>query len=285
VPFTSRFAEYGLTGGFFWICQLPLIWWHLPILVSKLQTLEQLAGTSDILRSIIISLVSALAIVAVFVAGLLLDLLAIRFVVLEMIVFKRHLDRNRGWVIGLVRSQSEYCGADYDELQEKITETSIRKLWGGFDEFIFWKPAWWQRVQRSTRQDRLTWKLVWPYERLWSFFASYVVVLSGSSQLDLMMNQYYLWRTARAISTALLILFLEAIAIVVGSAMLESSAFVFAIQRPSPLFVSILLVFGILGILTLAVSIVLGTYSRLCHTLFSLVYVTHQKLAGSNKAS
>jgi len=47
------------------------------------------------------------------------------------------------------------------------------------------------------------------YERLWNFFASYVLVLSGSPELGLMVDQYHLWRTGRAVSTALLIVYLE----------------------------------------------------------------------------
>ena len=75
----SRFTEYGLTGGFFWICQFILLWrsGQTQTLLSNLSTV-QLQIAKDIPIPIT-SLVSALAIIAVFVTGLLLDLFAVYF--------------------------------------------------------------------------------------------------------------------------------------------------------------------------------------------------------------
>ena len=101
----SRFTEYGLTGGFFWICQLILLWYsgQTHALLSNLSTVHLQVSTeiSQIGSTAIASLVGALAIITVFLAGLLLDLLAeYPFRPMEMRVFHRHLVRNRDWLGG-----------------------------------------------------------------------------------------------------------------------------------------------------------------------------------------
>jgi len=101
-----------------------------------------------------------------------------------------------------------------------------------------------------------------PYERLWSFFASYVLVESGSLQLSLMVDQYYLWRTGRAVSAALLILFFEVQFLIISRASEIPPLVGFFLPA---------------AVTVLATVITLGTYSRLCFTLFALVYVTQDK--------
>jgi hypothetical protein len=111
---------------------------------------------------------------------------------------------------------------------------------------------------------KVTWGLVIApkYERLLSFFTSYIMSQSGSAQLTLMADQYSLWRTARAIATALYLLTLEAI--------LNFEGF----------FVPIAVLILSVGVTTLIIS---GTYSRLCFTLFSLMYVACDKQIVSRK--
>jgi hypothetical protein len=84
-----------------------------------------------------------------------------------------------------------------------------------------------------------------------------------------MVDQYYLWRTARAVSVVLFIVFLELQFLILSGLLLSSShAFVLTFLLGS--------VFP-LGVSLLAMGITLGTYSRLCFTLFALVYVTQDK--------
>lgn len=100
-----------------------------------------------------------------------------------------------------------------------------------------------------------------------SFFTSYIMGQSGSAQLTLMADQYSLWRTARAIAVALYLLTIEAIfGFIVG---IEG---LFAVSK-FYLFVWCLAILG-LGVTTL---IIRGTYSRLCFTLFSLLYMVCEK--------
>jgi|SRR5215510_5575417 len=246
---SSRFTEYGLTGGFFWISQFILLWYYgkIQVLQSYLSAIQIPPGISQIGFTAITGLVSALGIIAVFVAGLLLDLFAVYFKPMEMRIFQQHLARNRDWLGRLIADHKSYCGADYEEFEREGGHFS-------FKVFRQWRPnilRWWK-----------------PYERLWSFLASYVVVESGSSQLGLMLDQYYLWRTGRAISAVLFIVSLEIFAslhiLLFRSSLTELP---FSVFLP---IVSLISTF-------LMITITQETYSRLCFTLFSLVYVTQDK--------
>jgi hypothetical protein len=132
---SSRFTEYGLTGGLFWICQLILLWWsgQTQTLLSSLSTvqLQIPAGISQIGSTVITSLIGALAIVSVFAAGLLLDLVGAYFRPMEMRVFSRHLGRNRDWLGRLIADHKNYCEADYAEFERQqlgVYASSVKKL-------------------------------------------------------------------------------------------------------------------------------------------------------------
>jgi len=200
--------------------------------------------------------ITALAIIAVFVTGLLLDLSAVFFRRFEMPVFQKHLARNRDWLGRLIADHKGYCEADYEEFDRLHRGTPVAKP-GFLSKFRSWNR---EVIQLSSKGR--------PYERLWSFFTSYVLVESGSSQLSLMVDQYYLWRAGRAVSISLVILTFE----------------VWFLSSVSPLFhmrlapgQSFLVSFFQLAVTALAIIITLETYSRLCFTLFALVYVTQDK--------
>src|SRR5436305_10290195 len=123
----SRFTEYGLTGGFFWICQLLFLVYsgQAKTLLSNLSSVK-LDPTSWI-SQIGPTAISALAIIAVFVTGLLLDLFAVYFRPMEMRVFHQHLVRNRDWLGRLITDHKDYCEADYEEFECRFRETSRAK--------------------------------------------------------------------------------------------------------------------------------------------------------------
>jgi hypothetical protein len=109
----SRFTEYGLTGGFFWICQLFVIWWggQAQAVLSHLSNVQkQIPNDFSPVAS---TALSALAIITVFVTGLVLDLLAAYFPLPEMRVFWQHLVRNRDWLSRLITEHKGYCESDY----------------------------------------------------------------------------------------------------------------------------------------------------------------------------
>jgi hypothetical protein len=272
MQFDRRFADYGLTGGFFLICQLVVLWalGYGPTIVDKLQTLRPpLLVDTSLVGPIITGFSGALGIIAVFVVGLLLDLLASLFRSWEMRVFGRHLCRNSDWLINLVEAHKAYCGTDYETIHGAYSDTSIPRqylaaLGVGFDVYVFWKRERRERYVASVKRS-VGWGLVRPYERLWSFFASYIVVLSGSAQLTLLVDQYSLWRTARAIATALYLISAETLFFVPWTAPSRGLA------------AQVLLPLVSMAATFLSMYITLGTYSRLCFTLFSLVYVTYDK--------
>lgn len=271
---STRFTEYGLTGAFFWIGQLLLLlalgqpadaafrW--LADWVPRLQNIPQFAQT------LLMSLVGALAIIAVFIAGLLLDLFGSYFIFMEMAVFKRHADRNREWLEDLVAKHGVYGARDYDIFTRKFGNPFSGREWRtAFDVFLFWSRERRRRYVAAWKRAWERFKLIRPYHRLWSFLFSYVVVQSGASQLNVLVDEMYLWRTGRAISTALMILFLETQV---------------PIFQWIDLFDSLWVIVTLGYLLPIAVTgaaflITLGTYSRLCFTLFSLVYVTHEKVS------
>ena len=125
----------------------------------------------------------------------------------------------------------------------------------------FWKPEEWRR---SVEVAKINWGLgiASEYERLLSFFTSYVMGQAGPAQLTLMADQYSLWRTTRATAIALWLLATEAMIISNILGFLGSA-------------VIILLIPWMIGGLTFL--IIRGPYSRLCFTLFSPLYMVREK--------
>jgi hypothetical protein len=220
---------------------------------------------------IVSTAISALAIIAVFVAGLLLDLLAVYFRRWEISVFQQHLVRNRDWLGRLIVDHKAYCETDYEEFERKFGGSPVAKdRRARFGISMLWnreRRQLYAAARKRRRGARKAWKGARPYERLWSFFASYVLVQSGSSQLSLMMDQYYLWRTARAVSVSLVILWFE----------LSYPDLFMRLLSKEPIYPTFFVSLVNAGVAWLAIWITLQTYSRLCFTLFALVYVTQDK--------
>ena len=206
--------------------------------------------------------------IAVFVVGLVLDLLASLLRGQEMKIFARHLDHNSEWMTAYIEAHKAYCRPDYETFRSVMREhpTPRAALMRCFTS-KFWKPEEWRR---SVEVAKINWGLgiASEYERLLSFFTSYVMGQSGPAQLTLMADQYSLWRTARAIAIALWLLAIEAIIVSNILGLLASAVIIFLIS------------WTILGFSFL---IIRGPYSRLCFTLFSLLYVACDKQIVSRK--
>jgi hypothetical protein len=114
------------------------------------------------------------------------------------------------------------------------------------------------------------------YERLSSFFISYITVQSGA-QLTLLIDQYSLWRAARTIGVATYLLILETFWVALTK--LHTGGKSVEGLESLVLVPVLVMIFGFV----LIAYITLATYSRLCFTLFSLVYVTYDKQIGSRK--
>src|SRR5262249_22614154 len=162
-------------------------------------------------------------------------------------IFARHLDRNRDWIPTLIKAHEAYCGTDYETFKHAYREPFPRLWLGQVHLLTFWKQE--SRLRLIERaKNNLGWGITRPYERLLSFFTSYIVIQSGSAQLTLLTDHYSLWRTTRAIAMGLYLFILEAFIVTVGT---------------PKFFIPWLAVLG-LGITAYITS---GTYSRLCFTL------------------
>jgi hypothetical protein len=273
-----RFADYGLTGGFFLICQLGLLWalGYWPSIDPK--QLRALLP-SEIPAPIITGFAGALAVIAVFVVGLILDLLASLVRGEEMKIFARHLDRNSDWTTAFIEAHKAYCGADYETFRRVLHELPPLRamLKRGVTPSTYWRR---ENRLRHVAAMKVNWGLgIAPeYERLLSFFTSYTMGQSGSAQLTLMADQYALWRTARAIATAVYLLTSEAMLLTL-KALLSFEDFFDLIAVSKVFFPFCLAILGV-GVTIL---IIRGTYSRLCFTLFSLMYVACDKQIVSRK--
>jgi len=123
-------------------------------LVSHLSTVQRLEMPTWI-SQIGSTAISALTIVAVFVAGLMLDLLAVYFRPTEMRVFHQHLVHNRDWLGQLIADHKGYCEADYEEFERQFGGASLAKdTMAGFGVFLFWNR---QRRQRYVAAVKRAW--------------------------------------------------------------------------------------------------------------------------------
>jgi hypothetical protein len=273
-----RFADYGLTGGFFLISQLGLLWalGYWPSILNALQALRLPSDTS-LLAPIITGFAGAVALIAVFVAGLILDLLASLFRGVEMRMFARHLDLNSHWITAFLEAHKAYCGVDYETFQRTFDDPPLltRLRLNLTYALTLWKRESRLRYAAAVKVGWGWGLLASEYERLLSFFTSYIMGQSGSAELTLMADQYSLWRAARAIAMALYLFIFEIFSVLWFQTYFGTN--------PEPLIVYFtVLLFYFLG-LGLIFLIIQGTYSRLCFTLFSLVYVACDKQIVSRK--
>jgi len=239
---SSRFTEFGMTGAFFWISQVLLF--NLGLSQEMVDIIPQWVqvwgGYQGMLPNVVQdtagSLLTAFGIIGIFVTGLILDLIGSYFAPLEMTIFNRHLKRNRGWLDTLSAQCPENVRCDYQTLRDHFATT------------LFVTPRQsWQRIRMARECQNIQ-----------TFLFSYVHVFSSLSET--LIDNMHLWRTARAISTTLLILAFEVIYI----------NYYGTIEQPTYIALN-------LGLFGLSAFLTLRSYSRLCFTLFSLACATQKK--------
>ncbi|WP_339038460.1 hypothetical protein WHZ78_11075 [Bradyrhizobium symbiodeficiens] len=276
-----RYADYALTGGFFLICQLSMIWaldyWP-KIDLNTIKQLFPLPLETPLATTIVTGFAAALAVIAVFVVGLILDLLASLFRSNEMSIFARHLDLNSSWMTAFVEAHRAYCESDYQSFRRVFKRTPSFKegLVAMAALYTFWRSESRRRVTAAMKNSiGFEWRIVPEYERLFSFFTTYVMGQSGSAQVTLIGDQYSLWRTARAIATAMYILAYEVVLLLLAGIVKALWKFVglASFEGLGTIAVNYLYLLCLLGIsVGITIPIVRGTYSRFCFTLFSLLY-------------
>ena len=236
---STRFTEFGMTGAFFWITQIlffciayeqdPFTWLPGWIFSQKI-------NQSDILKDSLGSLLTVCGVIGIFITGLILDLLGSYFALSEMSLFNRHLKRNKGWLDELSGQCAESIKADYEMFRDHVGTSFVTSF--------------------KTAGQRI--RLLGKCHRLQTYLSSYIHVFSSPSEM--LVDHIHLWRTSRAISTTLLILAIEVLA-------LKDHA---------------LASYGIMLVLYAilfagSILITLKSYSRMCYTLFGLACATYSK--------
>src|SRR3954469_11410010 len=103
----ARFAEYGITGGFFLLLHVVVLGVAFPeIAIQNAQLVggvftSMVDKTPALAQPALQSLLIALALLSVFVTGLLLDLLGSVFVLAEARVFRSQIGRRTHWIENL----------------------------------------------------------------------------------------------------------------------------------------------------------------------------------------
>lgn len=240
---SPRFTEFGMTGAFFWISQT--LFFGLGYGQTLVDIIPQWvkvwngyqAMLPQVMQDTAGSLLTAFGIIGIFVTGLILDLLGSYFALLELTIFSRHLVRNRSWLDTLARQCPKNVKNDYEKLRD------------GFSTNFFVSPKKaWQRILMARECKHMQ-----------TFLFSYIHVFSSLSET--LVDNMHLWRTARAISTTLLILAVEVIYLKYTGSILTDWTLV---SLNMILFV-------------LSAFITLRSYIRLCFSLFSLACATYKK--------
>jgi hypothetical protein len=189
---SPRFTEFGMTGAFFLISQLAVLVFLSPSADSTSfnhhwsAVLDAFQGSlPKVLQESSDSLVTVIGVICIFITGLILDLIGSYFAFLEIIIFSRHIQRNRVWFDVLAAQFPERIQNEYLDFRDRFGEG-----------FVVTLPKLWERIWLSPA-----------YKNLQSFLFSYVQVFSSVSQM--LDDNMHLWRTSRAISTTLLILAVE----------------------------------------------------------------------------
>ncbi len=292
----SRFAEYGLTGGFFVFGQVCVFAWFFPEIAGDLfsSIVAVLPARLDhalpkAAHPAFSSLLVALALVSIFFIGLLLDLIGSVIAVWEAGIFKKELDVNTGWFAKFVETTGDQSRVDYERIQSMSVTVAelVRRYVRSYFALVvrFWRldlwRTWFAELSRTRRQiDALgSDRALGSYHRLETLLMAYVLVSSGASSLDWLADQLRLCRTSRAVSASLLVLGSQvSISIWVSLASPPPSARSF-----DPLILLPQFVIGVLFFL--CIFITHRAYSRFCATLFSLAYAYHRSSLTSGAAA
>jgi hypothetical protein len=158
---SDRLTDYALVGGFFWILQSAAMiaetasgntrWTNL------LQSFE--ASLKDMppgALSPLSALLGALALITIFVTGLLLDLFgSFSFRDSEMGVFIRCLHKNKRWLQRLSDQNEDYFQDDMATLLNALPMLSKKQLLVGLEGLGFWKSKFRHEYAKAVRDTWL----------------------------------------------------------------------------------------------------------------------------------
>jgi hypothetical protein len=209
---SDRLTDYALVGGFFWILQLGLA---AVIGSTRMGSTHWFQSATAALRDLLqaapsplVALLSALGLIAIFVTGLVLDLLGAFYLrVFEVGVFLYHLDRNEHWLGLLADQNKDYVQGDIATLHNALAPLPAKRGLAILLKCLV--PRNRELRQEVAKKLRENWALLSPYSRMQSFLLSYVLLGSGAEKIELLSTQISLWSISRAVSTVMLLVGME----------------------------------------------------------------------------
>ncbi|NOX92550.1 MAG: hypothetical protein GXP18_08920 [Gammaproteobacteria bacterium] len=262
--FGARFSEFGMTGAVFWICQILLFTIGTGEAAGEqfLDLLGSFIGAenteSSVLKSAAGSLLTVFGLIGIFVTGLVLDMIGSIFFMQEMRIFGGHISRNIDWLNNMTEKCSTAIARDYQVFQEEFGDKNISK------KYIYTRLL-------DPRFHYRRFRLRSRYRHLQTFLLSYIHVYSANGTSDQLTDHVHVWRTARAISTALFIVAMEVIAFEHFTHLPD--------ETPHDSGPMTLIIYGTL--FALSAMLTLKSYNRMCFSLFTLSCATnsHQALS------
>jgi len=272
--FGARFSEFGMTGAVFWICQIALF----TIGTGHMHGTEVLAGlehfiginpdaqeatgknsiSPSVLTNAAGSLLTVVGLISIFITGLILDMIGSVFFMQEMRIFGRHTHRNQDWLKAMTDQCPSAIAKDYQVFQAEFDEHAISTK-----EIIS------RLFKVSFHQQRFA--LGAQYRRLQTFMFSYIHTFSSNGISEQLTDHVHVWRTARAISTALFILGIEAVLLIDNIEFDWLGCEGENCLRPE--WVDMLSIH--LVMISLSAFLTLKSYNRMCYSLFTLTCTTN----------
>ena len=277
---SDRFLDYGLTGGFFLTLQMALLFSFFPEIWPKMVGLV----IPPTLQGSVNPVLSALGIVAIFFTGALLDLFVPFYAYAETYEIRRHLLWNKDWLQEVLVASTPGLKKDLEMLWI-FQNPTVDKLEGRkwikvvLDDYRrnASQKAWLHRVWQNLRNrfwfSPVKRTLVTECQRLVAFLHSYIFLYSEASQLEMLVTRMHLWQIIRAFSTAIILLSFELGVLVLRHLILN--------LHQLPLYQTLLKLFLSIIVMALAIYyawyIIMRAFSRVCMSLFSLVYFVSRK--------
>ena len=183
----SRFTEYGLTGAFFAVLQLFILFIFFDVTPNDISTFE---SSFKISFGPLGTLATIIGIICIFFVGQLLHTLTVILVPSEMPIFWKSLENNQSVLRELYSGNEKNYYANC--LYRFYTE------YGGGNALSFSPKKVWQRF-----------KLFLPYLQAQDYLLARVISTVELNDYTLLKDRLNNWQATRAFSVALIITFLE----------------------------------------------------------------------------
>jgi hypothetical protein len=257
---SSRLGDYGITGAFFVVAQLIGFVLTDPGGSEQrardvLNHLDAITSVAPSLSTPLASLLTVLALILVFFVGLVIDLLGFYAPSVEVVSFRRRLALHHHWLSPLLATHADFLGADVKRLIDEY-HPPLSTLAGLKEVFttVPFSKRYWHIAAKNWRFALV----IGSYQRLLSFMVALALRNAGPSNAEVLRDQLGLWRTSRAIATALMFLAIEVF--VLGLA-----------TRDFELYWRIQIIY--LACSGLATALCVRSFHQVCETLLSALYI------------